>query len=296
MLRLLFPLVVAFCIGTILCAAPAPLTVKEISLMLRTGYSSQSILSELANRKCANTVDSEAEAQLIKSGASPELLLALRSGNYTVSAEEIARVQEQKQADAQRRAAAAEEARKSSTLFQAKIAQDRAADAVRQQLDQHTIYNLVKGDLVHWHNGAVSSFEDAALENKKFFLIYFSAHWCQPCRLFTPALVNYYNDAIAKHPELELIFVSRDKSLFGMETYMRETNMPWPAIDYRKVANKSGILKYAGDGIPDLVLVDSTGKVLADSYQGKEYIGPVKVLQALNGFLTQPGTNLAQAR
>ena len=63
--------------------------------------------------------------------------------------------------------------------------------------------------------------------------------------------------------------------------------MPWPAIDFQKVPQKEGILKYAGDGIPDLVLVDGTGKVLADSYQGKQYIGPAKVLQALDNILSK---------
>ena len=68
---------------------------------------------------------------------------------------------------------------------------------------------------------------------------------------------------------------------------MRETNMPWPAIDFQKVAQKEAIMKYAGDGIPDLVLVDSSGKVLADSYQGKQYLGPAKVLQTLDNILTK---------
>jgi thiol-disulfide isomerase/thioredoxin len=267
-------------------AAPAPLTVKEIALMLRTGYSSQSVIGELSKRKFADTVDETKETQLIKAGASPELLIALRSGSYTVSAEEVARVKEQKEQETQRRAAAAEEARKSSTLYQHQLAQTRAAEALRQKIDQHAIYQQLKGDLVQWHNGAVARYDDSALENKKLFLIYFSAHWCQPCRLFTPGLVNYYNEMVAKYPDFELIFVSRDKSPFGMETYMKETNMPWPAIDFQKVGAKEGIAKYAGEGIPDLVLVDGSGRVLADSYQGKEYVGPAKVVEALNGFLT----------
>src|SRR5438270_6842824 len=177
-----------FCVCSLLClvalaaiAAPAPLTTSEISLMLRTGYSSSSVLQELGKRKFADTLDATKETQLIKAGASPDLLMALKSGSYTMSAQELTELQQQKETEAKRRAAAAEESQKFNTLRQAQLAQQRAADAVRQKLNQQMIYQLVKGDLVQWRNGTVSHFEDTALENKKLFLIYFSAHWCQPC-------------------------------------------------------------------------------------------------------------------
>lgn len=274
-----------------------PLTVKDISLMLRSGYSSQMVLEELGKRRFADTLDTFKETQLIHAGASAELLLALKGGTYTVSPEELAKVQQQKELEAKRRAAVVQESRKFNTLRQAQVAQERAAEEVRRQVDGRIIYQQVKGDLVQYRNGSVTRFEDTALAEKKLFLIYFSAHWCPPCRLFTPGLVNYYNEVVAKHPEFDVIFVSRDKSPFGMETYMREANMPWPAIEYEKIPAKPGIQRYAGRGIPDLVLVDGTGKVLADSYQGDQYVGPAKVLQTLDKILSQgSGNQLAQAQ
>src|SRR6266849_7468987 len=93
------------------------------------------------------------------------------------------------------------------------------------------------------------------LEKKKLIALYFSAHWCAPCRKFTPELVEYYNRVATQHPEFEIVFVSFDKSQFAMETYMREANMPWPAVDFPKIGGKEAIRKYAGDGIPCLVLV-----------------------------------------
>ena len=265
--------------------------------MLRTGYSSRTVLQELTQRRFADTLDPTKEMQLIRAGAAPDLMIALKSGSYAVSAEELAQVQQQKELEAKRRAAAATESLKHNTLHQAKLAQERASEATRRQVDQQVIYQQLKGDLVQWRNGAVSPFEDSALEGKKYFLIYFSAHWCGPCRKFTPGLVNYYNEVAAKHPEFDLIFVSCDKSPFGMETYMRETSMPWPAIDYQKARQKDGIQKYAGKGIPDLVLVDSSGKVLADSYRGEQYLGPQSVLLALDNLLNQAQPkNVAQTR
>ena len=65
--------------------------------------------------------------------------------------------------------------------------------------------------------------------------------------------------------------------------------MPWPAIDFQKVANKAAINKYAGNGIPDLVLLDASGKVVSDSYAGKEYLGPQKVLADLDQIFAGGG-------
>jgi nucleoredoxin len=289
---------VVFCsFALVLRAELSPLTTNDVSLMLRTGYSSKSVLSELAKRKFADTIDAAKETQLISAGAAPELVLALKSGSFTLSAAEIARAQERKTAEANRRAAAAEKSREFNTLYQSRLAQQRETNAVKQKVDGHVIYELIKGDLVYWHNGTVARFDDAALENKKLYLLYFSAHWCQPCRIFTPGLVNYYNDAAPKHPEFELVFVSRDKSPFGMETYMHETNMPWPALDYKKIPNKDGINKYAGKGIPDLVLVDASGKVLATSFDGDQYVGPARVLGVLDAILNKSqSADVAQAR
>src|SRR6202035_597499 len=115
-------------------------------------------------------------------------------------------------------------------------------------------------------NGALGHFDDEVLASKKLIGLYFSAHWCGPCRKFTPELVDYYNRMAPQHPEFEIIFVSDDKSSAGMETYMREASMPWPAIDFQKISAATEIKKYAGRGIPCLVLVDSNGKVVSNSY------------------------------
>ena len=34
---------------------------------------------------------------------------------------------------------------------------------------------------------------DEVLADKKIIAFYFSAHWCPPCRLFTPVLAEFYS-------------------------------------------------------------------------------------------------------
>jgi nucleoredoxin len=266
-------------------AGQLPLTVSEIGLMLRSGYPSNALMQELSTRHFADTVDETKEKTLVKAGASAELLAALKSGIYSLTPEKTALAQEQMAVAEQRRAELADAARKSDAAYQKEIARQRTTQsAPKLNGGSDAISQFLKGDLVQWHNGAVVHADETALANKKLIAFYFSAHWCGPCRKFTPQLVDYYNRVAAQHPEFEIVFYSLDKSPFAFETYMREANMPWPAIDYAKVKGKEAIAKNAGDGIPSLVLVDSAGNVISSSHSGSQNLGPQKVLADLDAI------------
>ena len=62
--------------------------------------------------------------------------------------------------------------------------------------------------------------------------VYFSAHWCPPCRGFTPKLAKWYTDL--KQGELkdkfDIVFVSSDKDQKSFDDYFNE--MPWLALPY----------------------------------------------------------------
>ena len=62
--------------------------------------------------------------------------------------------------------------------------------------------------------------------------LYFSAHWCPPCRGFTPKLIDYYNgwQAAKKDTTLEIIFVSSDRTAEECEEYYKD--MPWVALKH----------------------------------------------------------------
>ena len=59
--------------------------------------------------------------------------------------------------------------------------------------------------------------------------IYFSAHWCPPCRGFTPELAKFYNEHHAGK-NFEIIFVSSDQTEDQFKTYYSE--MPWLALSF----------------------------------------------------------------
>ena len=124
------------------------------------------------------------------------------------------------------------------------------------------------------------------LDTKDYVFVYYSAHWCPPCRAFTPELVKFYNENKDK-ASFELIFVSRDKSEKDMKEYMSSTSMPWLAVDYNEIS-KCGIGKFAGNGIPCLVLLDKDRNVIADSFKGERYLGPQQVLEKFKAIADKP--------
>jgi len=106
-----------------------------------------------------------------------------------------------------------------------------------------------------------------ALAGKTHVLLYFSAHWCGPCRMFTPQLAAAYADLKKAQPHAEVIFVSADQEEDEFNEY--HATMPWPAIPYAKAS--SGVsfnaaiddgIKGATRGIPSLVVAAADGSKL----------------------------------
>jgi nucleoredoxin len=274
-----------------------PLTIKDISLMLRSGYSSAAVESEIAARHFIGTLDAAGEKNLVQAGASPALINGLKKGAFAVPASELAAARAELAAKAQKRATELQESRKLDTLYQAKMAEARKVPAPNSPAGAGAIASLVKGELVNSRNGILHPYLDGEFEKKKLIGLYFSAHWCAPCRKFTPTLVAYYNKVAAAHPEFEILFVSNDKDAGAMEGYMRDNQMPWPALSFDKIAGNAALRKYAGSGIPCLVVVDDSGKVISDSYSGETYRGPEAVLADLDQlFAGKTPTQIAQVR
>jgi len=87
---------------------------------------------------------------------------------------------------------------------------------------------------------------------------YFSAHWCPPCRKFTPILAELYNQWNANGKQIEILFVSSDQEEHQFREYF--DTMPWTAIPFRDpIIEKLGE-KFQVEGIPTLAIVSKDGK------------------------------------
>jgi nucleoredoxin len=279
-----------------IAANPPPMMSKDVSLMLRSGYTSDAVEREVATRHFMGTLDATGEKNLAQAGASPALINRLKSGAFTISASELAAVQAELAAKERNRAGQLEESRKLNTLYQAQLAQKRNAPPANAAAPAGSIAALVKGDLFTSRNGITRPYLDAEFEKKKLIGLYFSASWCGPCRKFTPSLVSFYNKNAAAHPEFEILLMTNDKSAVAMEGYMRDQQMPWPALSFDKASGNQALKKYAGSGIPCLVVVDENGKVIFDTYAGKDRRGPEAVLGDLDQLFGSTGpSQIAQA-
>jgi thiol-disulfide isomerase/thioredoxin len=115
----------------------------------------------------------------------------------------------------------------------------------------------------------------------QYFLIYFSAHWCAPCRKMTPALVGFYEEVKAAHPEVELIFVSADWDEQAMQGYMQWAQMPWPALAWDQRESVAEIAELQPRAIPYMAMLDGAGRVLGASDTGGFNVGIPKLLNGL---------------
>ena len=82
--------------------------------------------------------------------------------------------------------------------------------------------------------GTVINHEGEKIDIEKHFAgktlgIYFSAHWCPPCRGFTPVLAEYYKNN-HQNKNFEIVFVRGDENEDAFNGYFNE--MPWLALPF----------------------------------------------------------------
>ncbi|KAL2903286.1 putative nucleoredoxin 1-2 [Bienertia sinuspersici] len=94
----------------------------------------------------------------------------------------------------------------------------------------------------------------------KHVLIYFSAHWCPPCRAFTPKLIEAYHEIKAKESEFEIIFASSDRDQSSFDEYY--SDMPWLALPFGDERKTELSRKFKVRGIPSLVAIGPEGKTV----------------------------------
>jgi len=120
---------------------------------------------------------------------------------------------------------------------------------------------LVGPTLLRKSAAGTESVSTAEALGGKIVLIYFSAHWCPPCRRFTPMLVQSYNQMKAAGKNLEIVFASADNSESQFNEYYAE--MPWLAVPFEERDVKENLSREFGvRGIPMLVVLDEDGQVI----------------------------------
>ena len=110
-------------------------------------------------------------------------------------------------------------------------------------------------------------------------LYYFSAHWCPPCRQFTPMLSDFYGEV---SDDLEIVFVSSDRSPDDMISYMKESHGDWCGVEHNSALANDLKQKYGVQGIPMLVVVKKDGSVVTKD--GRSHVVSKPPKQAVQGW------------
>ena len=130
--------------------------------------------------------------------------------------------------------------------------------------------NLTMNDL----NGKPVSISDF---KGKYVLIDFWASWCGPCRQENPNVVAAYNRF--KDKNFTILGVSLDEDKAAWQKAIAKDNLTWTHMSDLKQWESAAVQTYGIEGIPFNVLVDPTGKIIANYLRGEEL--PNKLAEVL---------------
>jgi len=125
----------------------------------------------------------------------------------------------------------------------------------------------------------------------KLVALYFSAHWCPPCRQFTPEFAKVYNSLQSHHKKLAVVFVSADQDQEAFNEYFGE--QPWYAVPYDQTETRESLNEQFGiRGIPSLLVLDQQGKLVTK--EGRADVMKLKE-KAVDSWEQKAGTQTTTA-
>jgi thiol-disulfide isomerase/thioredoxin len=134
-----------------------------------------------------------------------------------------------------------------------------------------TVPEMVMQD-VNGKDVSVSSFRG------KYVLIDFWASWCGPCRMENPNVVKAFNEYKGKN--FTILGVSLDKDKDSWKKAIAQDHLAWTQMSDLKYWNSQAVETFGFQGIPFNVLVDPSGKVVAQELRGEDLDSKLK--QVLN--------------
>jgi len=102
----------------------------------------------------------------------------------------------------------------------------------------------------------------------KYVLVDFWASWCVPCRAENPFLLKAYGEL--KNKNFEIVGVSLDDKKESWLGAVKHDNLPWTQVSDVKGFKTEVAVRFGITAIPQNVLLDPEGKVIAKDLRGED--------------------------
>lgn len=110
----------------------------------------------------------------------------------------------------------------------------------------------------------------------KFVLIDFWASWCKPCRIENPNVVRMYNEY--KDKDFEIYGVSLDEERNKWLQAIEQDGIKWVQVSDLKGWNNEAAQTYNVNSIPETVLLNPEGEIIARGLRGRDLEEKLKEL------------------
>ena len=102
----------------------------------------------------------------------------------------------------------------------------------------------------------------------KYVLVDFWASWCAPCRAENPFMLKAYNEL--KDKNFEIVGVSLDETRAAWLKAVEQDKLPWIQVSDVKGFKTEIAVRFGISAIPQNVLIDPNGKVIAKDLRGSD--------------------------